>query len=85
MVKHLVTIPLSGKSYKKLSYGHSGNYKYMDSFHIHNEYYNIGNDADAKASFLWQLGAKFETHTSHVLLDTTVYVSFALNKAGQFG
>ncbi len=84
VVKHLVTIPLSGKSHKKLSYGPSGNYKYMYSFHIHDEYY-IGNDADAKASFLWQLGAKFETHASHVLLDTTVYISFALNEAGQFG
>ena len=84
VVKHLDTIPLSGKSYKKLSYGPSGNHKYMYSFHIHDEYY-IGNDADAKASFLWQLGAKFETHASHVLLDTTVYISFALNAAGQYG
>ena len=84
VVKHLVTIPLSGKSHKKLSYGPSGNYKYMYSFHIHDEYY-IGNDADAKASFLWQLGAKFEMHASHVLLDTMVYISFALNEAGQFG
>ncbi len=56
----------------------------MHSFHINDEYY-IGNDADAKASFLWQLGVKFETHASHVLLDTTVYISFALNEAGQFG
>ena len=84
VVKHLVTIPLSGKSHKKLSYGPSGNYKYMYSFHIHDECY-VGNDADAKASFLWQLGAKFETHASHVLLDTTVYISFALNEPGQFG
>ena len=84
VVKHLVTIPLSGKSHKKLSYGPSGNYKYMYSFHIHDEYY-IGNDTDAKASFLWQLGAKFETHASHVLLDTMVYISFALNAAGQYG
>ncbi len=84
VAKDLITIPLSGKSHKKLSYGPSGNYKYMYSFHIHDEYY-IGNDADAKASFLWQLGAKFETHASHVLLDTTVYISFALNEAGQYG
>ena len=70
VAKHLITVPLSGKSYKKLSYGPSGNYKYMYSFHIHDEYY-IGNDTDAKASFLWQLGAKFETHASHVLLHTT--------------
>ncbi len=68
--KHLVTIPLSGKTFSKLSYGasgSSGNYGYMYSFHIHDEYY-IGNDADAKASFLWQVGAKFETTKSHVLL-----------------
>ncbi len=78
VVKHLDTVPLSGKSYKKLSY------KYMYSFHIQDECY-IGNDTDAKASFLWQLGAKFETHASHVLLDTTVYISFALNAAGQYG
>ncbi len=84
VVKHLVTIPLPGKSYKKLSYGPSGNYKYMYSFHIHDEYY-IGNDADAKNSFLWQLGAKFETSSVHYLLDTTAYISFALNEAGQGG
>ena len=84
VAKDLIAIPLSGKSHKKLSYGPSGNYKCMYSFHIHDEYY-IGNDADAKASFLWQLRAKFETHASHVLLDTTVYISFALNEAGQYG
>ncbi len=84
VVKQLETITLSGKSYKKLSYGPSGNYKYMYSFHIHDEYY-IGNDADAKNSFLWQLGAKFETSSVHYLLDTTAYISFALNEAGQGG
>ncbi len=60
--KHLITIPLSGKSFSKLSYGASGGYMY--SFHIHDEYY-VGNDADAKASILWQVGAKFETTKSH--------------------
>ena len=83
----MVTIPLTGKSLSKLSYGasgSSGDYGYMYSFHIHDEYY-IGNDADAKASFLWQVGAKFETTSSHVLLDTKACVPFALNEAGQFG
>ena len=80
--KHLVTIPLTGKTFHKLSYGSSGGYMY--SFHIHDEYY-IGNDSDAKNSFLWRVGAKFEATKSHVLLDTTAYVSFALNEAGQFG
>ena len=55
--KHLITIPLSGKSFSKLSYGASGGYMY--SFHIHDEEY-VGNDSDAKNSFLWQVGAKFE-------------------------
>ncbi len=73
--KHLVTITLSGKHFPWLT---------MYSYHIHEEYY-IGNDADAKAAILWQVRAKFETTKSHVLLDTTAYVSFALNEAGQYG
>ena len=80
--KHLVTISLSGKSFSKLSYGGSGGSMY--SFHIHEEYY-VGNDSDAKNSFLWQVGAKFESTKSHVLLDTSAHVSFALNEAGQYG
>ena len=80
--KHLVTVPLSGKTFSKLSYGSSSGYMY--SFHIHDEYY-IGNDSDAKNSFLWQVGAKFEATKSHTLRDTTAYVSFALNEAGQYG
>ncbi len=83
ITKHLVTIPLSGKSFAKLSYGSSGT-DYLYSFHIHEEYY-VGNDSDAKNSYLWQVGAKFETTKSHVLLDTSAYVSFALNEAGQYG
>ncbi len=80
--KHLITIPLSGKSFSKLSYGSSGGYMY--SFHIHDEEY-IWNDSDAKNSFLWQVGAKFETTKSHILLDRSAHVSFALNEAGQYG
>ena len=83
IAKHLVTIPLSGKSFSKLSHGSSGT-DYMYSFHIHDEEY-IGNDSDAKGSYLWQVGAKFEATKSHVLLDTDAYVSFALNEAGQYG
>ena len=81
IAKHLVTIPLSGKSFSKLSYGSSGT-DYMYSFHIHDEYY-IGNDSDAKNSYLWQVGAKFEATKSHVLLDTSAIITFALNEAGQ--
>ncbi len=83
IAKHLVTIPLSEKYFSKLSY-RSSRTDYMYSFHIHNEEY-IGNDADAKNSYLWQVGAKFEATKSHVLLDTDAYVSFALNEAGQYG
>ena len=83
IAKHLVTIPLSGKSFSKLSYGSSGT-DYMYSFHIHDEEY-IGNDADAKNSYLWQVGAKFEATKSHVLLDTSAIITFALNEAGQYG
>ena len=79
--KHLVTIALSGKFFSALSVGSSGT---MYSYHIQEEYY-IGDDADAKAAILWQVGAKFETTSSHVLLDTTAYVSFALNEAGKYG
>ena len=78
--KHLVTIALSDKSFSSLSVGSFGT---MYSYHIHEVYY-IGNDADTKAAILWQVGAKFETMKSHVLLDTTAYVSFALNEAGQY-
>ena len=87
VAKHLVTIPLTGKSFSKLSYGasgSSGDYGYMYSFHIHNGEY-IGNDADAIGSYLWQVGAKFEATKSHTLLDTSAHISFALNEAGQLG
>ncbi len=87
VAKHLVTIPLTGKSFSRLSYGasgSSGDYGYMYSFHIHNEEY-IGNDADAIGSYLWQVGAKFEATKSHTLLNTSAHISFALNEAGQLG
>ncbi len=38
IAKHLFTIPLSGKSFSKLSYGSSGT-DYLYSFHIHEEYW----------------------------------------------
>ncbi len=87
ITKRLITVPLSGKTFSKLSYGasgSSGDYGYMYSFHIHDETY-IGNDADAKGSSLWQVGATFEAMKSHVLLNTSAHISFALNEAGQFG
>ncbi len=80
VAKHLVTIPLTGKSFSKLSYGasgSSGDYGYMYSFHIHNEEY-IGNDADAKGSSLWQVGAKFEATKSHTLLNTSAHIGWSI-------
>ena len=82
ITKHLFTIPLSGKNWAKLSYGDGTNYLY--SFHVHEEYW-VGKDDDAKNSYLWQVGAKFEATKSHVLLDTKAYISFAVDEAGQFG
>ena len=82
ITKHLFTIPLSGKSWKKLSYGDGSNYLY--SFHVHEEWW-VGDDDDAKNSYLWQVGAKFETTKSHVLRSTKADISFALNEAGQYG
>ena len=82
ITKHLFTIPLSGKSWAILSYGDGTDYLY--SFHVHEEWW-VGNDDDAKNSYLWQVGAKFETTKSHVLLSTKADISLALNEAGQFG
>ncbi len=82
ITKHLFTIPLSGKSWKKLSYGDGSNYLY--SFHVDEEWW-VGDDDDAKNSYLWQVGAKFETTKSHVLRSTKADISFALNEAGQYG
>ncbi len=78
--KHLVMITLSNKSFSSLNVGASGT---MYSYHIQEEIY-VGNDADAKAAILWQVGAKFESTKSHVLLNTKAYVSFAVNEAGHY-
>ncbi len=82
ITKHLFTIPLSGKSWAKLSYGDRTDYLY--SFNVHEEWW-VGNDDDAKNSYLRQVGAKFETTKSHVLRSTKADISFALNEAGQYG
>ena len=82
IAKQLFTIPLSGKSFSKLSYGDGSDHMY--SFHVDEEWW-VGNDSDAMNSYLWQVGAKFETTKSHVLLSTKADISFAVNEAGQYG
>jgi hypothetical protein len=79
--KHLITITLSDKTFSSLDVGVNGT---MYSYHIHEEIY-VGNDADAKAAILWQVGAKFETTKRHVLLDMKAYISFAVNNNNNNG
>ena len=79
--KELVTIDLYGKTYAHMNDGINGS---VYAYHIHEEIY-VGNDVSATDAVLWQLGVKFKTHATHVLLSTKAYVTFALNEAGQFG
>ncbi len=79
--KELVTIDLSKKT---LAHMHDGVNGDLYACHIHEEVW-IGGDISATDAELWQLGVKFKTHATHVLLSTKVYVSFALNEAGQYG
>ncbi len=79
--KLLVTIDLSKKSYAAMNYKSSGT---LHSFHVHEEIY-VGNDTEATNSFLWQVGVKYEQHATTIGLFDECFVSFALNKAGQYG
>ncbi len=79
--KSLVTIDLSKKSYAAMNYKSSGT---LHSFHVHEEIY-VGNDTEATNSFLWQVGVKYEQHATTIGLFDECFVSFALNKAGQYG
>ncbi len=79
--KLLVTIDLSKKSYAAMKYKSSGT---LHSFHVHEEIY-VGNDTEATNSFLWQVGVKYEQHSTTIGLFDECFVSFALNKAGQYG
>ncbi len=79
--KALATIDLSGKTLAHMYDGINGN---VYACHIHEEVW-VGGDTSATDAELWQLGVKFKTHATHVLLSTKAYVSFALNEAGQYG
>ena len=79
--KSLVTIDLSKKSYAAMNYKSSGT---LHSFHVHEEIY-VGNDTEATNSILWQVGVKYEQHATTIGLFDECFVSFALNKAGQYG
>ncbi len=79
--KELVTIDLSRKMPMHMYDGINGN---VYAVHIHEEVW-VGNDTSATDAELWQLGIKFKTHATHVLLSTKAYVSFALDESGQYG
>ena len=79
--KKLATIELSQKTYAHMYDGINGS---VYAYHIHEEVY-VGGDTSATDAELCQLGVKFKTHATHVLLSTKAYVSFALNEAGQLG
>ncbi len=79
--KKLAIISLAGRTYAHMYDGINGS---VYAYHIHEGMW-VGSDTSATDAELWQLGVKFKTHASHVLLSTKAYVTFALNEAGQLG
>ncbi len=79
--KLLTTVDLSSSTYAAMEYKSSGT---LHSFHVHHEHY-LGNDSEATNSFLWQVGVKYGQHHTALGFFDKCYISFALNKAGQFG
>ena len=79
--KLLTTIDLSSNSYAAMEFKGSGT---LHSFHIDDGHY-LGNDTEATNSLLWQIGVMYGQHATTVGLNDECYVSFALNKAGQYG
>ena len=79
--KLLTTIDLSSNAYASMEFKSSGS---MHSFHLDNSHY-LGNDTEATSSLLWQVGVMYGQHATTIGLFDKCYVSFALNKAGQFG
>ena len=79
--KLLTTVDLATSSYAAMEYKSSGT---LHSFHLDLSHY-LGNDTEATNSLLWQVGVKYEQHSTTIGLFDKCYVSFALNKAGQYG
>ncbi len=79
--KLLTTVDLSTSAYSAMKYKSSGT---LHSFHVDIDHY-LGNDTEATNSYLWQTGVKYEQHATTIGLFDNCYVSFALNKAGQYG
>ncbi len=79
--KLLTTVDLSTSAYSVMKYKSSGT---LHSFHVDIDHY-LGNDTEATNSYLWQTGVKYEQHATTIGLFDNCYVSFALNKAGQYG
>ncbi len=79
--KLLTTVNLATATYASLEFKSSGT---LHSFHVDIGHY-LGNDSGATNSFLWQIGVMYERHSTTIGLFDKCYVSFALNKAGQYG
>ena len=79
--KLLTTVDLSSFTYAAMEYKSSGT---LHSFHIHDGHY-LGDDSEATNSLLWQVGVKYGQHHTALGFFDKCYISFALNKAGQFG
>ena len=79
--KLLTTVDLATSSYASMNFKSSGT---LHSFHLDYSHY-LGNDTEATNSLLWQVGVKYEQHSTTIGLFDKCYVSFALNKAGQYG
>ncbi len=79
--KLLTTVDLATATHASMEFKSSGT---LHAFHIDIDHY-LGDDSEATNSFLWQIGVMYEWHSTIVGLFDKCYVSFALNKAGQFG
>ena len=79
--KLLTTVNLATTAYATMEFKSSGT---LHSFHLDDSYY-LGNDSEATSSLLWQIGVMYKQHATTVGLFDKCYVSFALNKAGQYG
>ena len=79
--KLLTTVDLSSFTYAAMEYKSSGT---LHSFHVHDGHY-LGDDSEATNSLLWQVGVKYGQHHTALGFFDKCYISFALNKAGQFG
>ena len=79
--KFLTTVDLATEAYACMEFKSSGT---LHSFYVDIGHY-LGNDSEATNAILWQIGVMYERHSTTKGLFDKCYVSFDLNKAGQFG